>query len=42
VTPPRPMMMAVRTGAEQAAAGPPVEAGELELRGAVTLTATIR
>jgi uncharacterized protein YggE len=42
VTPPRPMMMAMRTGAEQAAAGPPVEAGELELRGAVTLTATIR
>jgi uncharacterized protein YggE len=41
VTPPRPMM-AMRTGAEQAAAGPPVEAGELELRGAVTLTATIR
>jgi uncharacterized protein len=41
VTPPRPMM-AMRTGAEQAAAGPPIEAGELELRGAVTLTATIK
>jgi uncharacterized protein YggE len=41
VNPPRPMM-AMRAGAEQLAAGPPVEAGELELRGAVTLTATIK
>jgi len=42
VNPPRPMMMAMRGEAAQAAAGPPVEAGEMELRGAVTLTATIK
>ena len=42
VTPPRPAMMAMRAEASQAAGAPPVEAGELELRGAVTLTATIK
>lgn len=42
VTPPRPAMMAMRAEAGQAAGAPPVEAGELELRGAVTLTATIK
>jgi uncharacterized protein YggE len=42
VNPPRPMMMAMRGEAALAAAGPPVEAGEMELRGAVTLTATIK
>ena len=42
VTPPRPVAMAMRAEASQAAGAPPVEAGELELRGAVTLTATIR
>lgn len=42
VTPPRPTMMAMRAEASQAAGAPPVEAGELELRGAVTLTATIK
>jgi uncharacterized protein YggE len=40
--PPRPVMMAMRAEAAQAAAEPPIEAGELEVRGAVTLTATIR
>jgi uncharacterized protein len=39
--PPRPMMMSMRAEAAQAAE-PPIEAGELEVRGAVTLTATIR
>jgi uncharacterized protein YggE len=42
VTPPRPAMMAMRAETGQAAGAPPVEAGELELRGAVTLTATIK
>jgi uncharacterized protein len=42
ITPPRPAMMAMRAEASQAAGAPPLEAGELELRGAVTLTATIR
>jgi uncharacterized protein len=42
VTPPRPAMMAMRGEAAQSAGAPPVEAGELELRGAVTLTATIK
>ena len=32
----------MRAEASQTAGAPPVEAGELELRGAVTLTATIR
>jgi len=32
----------MRAGAEQLTVGPPVEAGELELRGAVTLTAAIK
>ena len=40
--PPRPVMMAMRAEAAQTAAEPPIEAGELEVRGAVTLTATIR
>lgn len=41
--PPRPMMMSMRAGAAQEQAGqPPIEAGEIELRGAVTLTASIR
>jgi uncharacterized protein len=39
--PPRPMM-AMRAEAAQSAGAPPIEAGEMELRGAVTLTATIR
>ena len=38
----RPMMMAMRAEAAQAAGEPPIEAGELELRATVTLTATIR
>jgi uncharacterized protein len=42
VAPPRPVMMAMRAGAAQAAGEPPIEAGELEVRGAVTLTAAIR
>ena len=42
VTPPRPVMMAMRAEASQSAGAPPVEAGEIELRGAVTLTATIK
>jgi uncharacterized protein YggE len=40
--PPRPVMMAMRAEQGQAAGQPPIEAGEIELRGAVTLTATIR
>lgn len=40
--PPRPMVMAMRAEAGQAAPEPPIEAGELELRATVTLTATIR
>jgi uncharacterized protein len=40
--PPRPMMMSMRAEAGQAPAEPPIEAGELELRATVTLTATIR
>ena len=40
--PPRPMMMSMRAESAQAAAEPPIEAGEMELRGAVTLTATIK
>ena len=40
--PPRPVVMAMRADAGQAAGEPPIEAGELELRAAVTLTATIR
>jgi uncharacterized protein YggE len=40
--PPRPMMMAMRAEGAQAAGEPPIEAGEIELRGTVTLTATIR
>jgi uncharacterized protein YggE len=39
--PPRPMM-AMRTGVAEAAGEPPIEAGELEVRSAVTLTATMR
>ena len=39
--PPRPMM-AMRAEAAQGAAEPPIEAGEIELRAMVTLTATIR
>lgn len=43
INPPRPMMMSMRSGVAQEQAGqPPIEAGEIELRGAVTLTATIR
>jgi uncharacterized protein YggE len=38
--PPRPMM-AMRAEMGQAAAEPPIEAGELEVRSAVTLTATM-
>jgi uncharacterized protein YggE len=40
-TPPRPVMMAMRAR-EDAAAQPPIEAGELEIRAGVTLTAEIR
>jgi uncharacterized protein YggE len=40
-TPPRPMMMAMRAK-EDAAAQPPIEAGELEIRAAVVLTAEIK
>jgi uncharacterized protein YggE len=40
--PPRPMMMAMRAEGAQAAGEPPIEAGEIELRATVTLTATIR
>jgi uncharacterized protein YggE len=40
--PPRPMMMQMRAEAGQAAGEPPIEAGEIELRSTVTLTATIR
>jgi uncharacterized protein YggE len=40
--PPRPMMMQMRAEAAQSAGEPPIEAGEIELRAAVTLTATIR
>lgn len=40
--PPRPMVMAMRAEAAQAAAEPPIEAGELELKAIVTLTAAIR
>lgn len=39
--PPRPMM-AMRAEVAQSAAEPPIEAGELEVRSAVTLTATMR
>lgn len=39
-TPPRPVMMAMR--AREDAAQPPIEAGELEIRAGVTLTAEIR
>ncbi len=39
--PPRPMMMQ-RAEAAQSSGEPPIEAGELELRAAVTVTATIR
>jgi uncharacterized protein YggE len=39
--PPRPMM-SMRAEVAQQAGEPPIEAGEIELRGAVTLTATIR
>lgn len=42
VNPPRPMMMQMRTGVAESAGEPPIEAGEIELRAAVTLTATIR
>jgi uncharacterized protein YggE len=40
---PRPMMMAM-AGTEQVRVGaqPPIEAGELQIRAIVTLTATIR
>ena len=40
VPPPRPMMMATRGQAADAA--PPIEPGELEIRASVTLTAAIR
>jgi uncharacterized protein YggE len=40
--PPRPMMMSMRAEGAQAAGEPPIEAGEIELRATVTLTATIR
>jgi len=40
--PPRPMAMAMRAEGAQAAAEPPIEAGELELKAIVTLTAAIR
>ena len=42
ITPPPRPMMAMRAESAQAAGEPPIEAGELEVRGAVTLTATIR
>ena len=41
VPPPRPMMVAMRDGAAEAAA-PPIEAGELEVRAGVVVTAAIR
>ena len=41
--PPRPMVMSMRAEGAQAQAGqPPIEAGEIELRSTVTLTASIR
>ena len=40
--PPRPVMMAMRAEAGQAAAEPPIEAGQIEIRSVVTLTAAIR
>jgi uncharacterized protein YggE len=40
-TPPRPVMMAMRAK-EDVAAQPPIEAGELEIRAGVTLTAEVR
>ena len=40
--PPRPVTMAMRAEAGQAAAEPPIEGGELEVRAAVTVTASIR
>jgi uncharacterized protein YggE len=42
VPPPRPLVMAMRAEAAQSKAEPPIEGGELEIRGAVTLTATLR
>jgi uncharacterized protein YggE len=42
VPPPRPVVMAMRAEAGQVAGEPPIEAGELEVRVAVTLTAAIR
>jgi uncharacterized protein YggE len=41
ITPPPRPMMAMRAEMAQAAAEPPIEAGELEVRSAVTLTATM-
>jgi len=40
--PPRPMVMAMRAEAGQMAGQPPIEAGELEIRATVTLTAAVR
>ena len=40
--PPRPMAMSMRAEAGKAASEPPIEAGELEIRSVVTLTAAIR
>ena len=40
--PPRPMVMSMRAEAGSAAAEPPIEAGVLEIRSVVTLTAAIR
>jgi uncharacterized protein YggE len=43
ITPPRPMVMQMRTGVDSAQAGePPIEAGEIEVRATVTLTAAVR
>ena len=42
VPPPRPMIASMRGQMAEAAQQPPIEAGELEIRAMVTLTATIR
>lgn len=42
VPPPRPMVMAMRAEAGQAAAEPPISAGEIEIHASVTLTAAVR
>jgi uncharacterized protein YggE len=40
--PPRPMAMSMRAEAAQSAGEPPIEAGEIELRATVTMTAAVK